>query len=88
MQRVVDEPEGGRRVGETGPASSPGETLTSTAPGSAVRYRNTAGWRSTRIASLEACAIARASARSSTGRPLTKRYWYRRLGNVTEPRVA
>ncbi len=64
-----------------------GDTLTSTAPGSAVRYRKTAGCRSVRIASFDAWLIARESARSSTGRPLTKRYWYRRLGNVTEPRV-
>ena len=38
-----------------------GDTLTSTAPGSAVRKRKSAGCRSVRIASREACPIARAS---------------------------
>ena len=65
-----------------------GETFTSTAPGSAVRKRKSAGCRSVRIASREACPIARAIDRSSTGRPLTKRYWLRREAKVTEPRVA
>ena len=31
--------------------------------------------------------MAREIARSSTGRPLTKRYWKRRVGKVTAPRV-
>ena len=57
------------------------------APGSAVRNRNTAGWRSVRIASRDAWPIARASARSSIGRPFAKRYWKRRVPNVMDPRV-